>query len=126
MASGKVRRFGILVAGLAVAATAVAGQRLLHNVFITNDIAFGGLSASRNSPDSVQFITCFTRSSGEGGCTLRDATGLTRACATETPAQIEVIRAIRGDSRVDIQWNAAGECTALTARNSSRYPAKQP
>ena len=133
------KRLGIIAALLAGSLTngprVSAGQRLESPVYVTvaadsSGRADGAISATRNSPDAVAYLTCrlhWSVSSGVvGSCSAKDAAGKSAGCFTSEPAALETIKAITADAYVRFAWNAAGRCTDVTVEISSLDGPKLP
>jgi len=116
---------------LALAAPASAGRRFPDNDFSVEiqdefSFAWGAMSAARNTSDTVAYLTCYTRSSGEGGCSARNTAGTTRSCITTDPEFLDVIRTLRAEERVTFGWDASGACTSLSRLSSIQHNPKLP
>ena len=83
--------------------------------------------AARNGADVGQLIGCDTYTDPTGSstsCYAEDATGKTWvSCYTFDPNFREAVRSLKGDSFLQFQWDASGQCTLLevkTRRATSR------
>ena len=95
-----------------------------------NRHAWGSLGSARNSVDSVQFIGCsvYTYADGSetGWCGARDASYGFGSCTTFNPTLINQIRNLKGDSVLNLYWDASYTCTEVDVYNQSYYEPKQP
>jgi len=130
-AGTKLATLSLCLGLVAIVTPASAGRRFGDNEFaveIRDDVSFawGVMSATRNTSDSVAYLTCYTRSSGEAGCSARNSAGLTRACVTTDLRFLEVIRYLRAEERVNFSWDANGACTSVGRLSSIQHNPKLP
>jgi hypothetical protein len=113
-------------AGALLASTAaLAGFRIAQQVVISDAgrLANGVLSYVSNTPDTTQYIGCYSLS-GLGICSAKDKTGLLRSCATSDPELLAVIRSLNGDSYLIFWWDTNGRCSNIEVDNASYSPPK--
>lgn len=91
-------------------------------------IAYGSVGSARNSADSIQWIGCSLAgypTAVSASCSGSTATGITFTCIVPSTSKIvDVVKSIQGDSRIRIEWDAAGTCTRLDLSNDSRREPK--
>jgi hypothetical protein len=121
-----MKRYLIAGALLAVAGSAMAGFNYgTYDVFVntTGRAASGGISLSRRTPDSVQYISCatlkFSTGAETGNCSARDKNYTSGFCTTLDPQMLATIRSMGPSSYVLFQWDASGVCTLVESINSS-------
>jgi len=115
-----------LALAFAASFTASAGARRVIEVTVDDARrqAFGAIGAANSSADAMQYIRCYSDTSGTGSCTARNAQGLVRSCVTNNPDLVRMIRALRSDSYLIFNWNTAGQCSSMVLTLSSRDPPK--
>ena len=120
MNSRSGRFFVIAAAAAMLSATAFAGHKSSQNVVINTGSRFanGDTGHVHNSSDTVQYIMC--RSFGtSGSCYARNKDDVSRSCSTTSSSMLNTIRSINSESYVYFQWDADGNCTAITVENGS-------
>jgi hypothetical protein len=124
----------LVVAGVLVSVSAMAGKHSNVPVYIWGDSnsggAWGALGSAYNSSDSNQFIGCQIDSAPGVSvvtCTARAYGGPTASCRSTDAAIVATARAINSDSHIIFWWvEAGGNCRGLIVTNSSEYPPKRP
>jgi hypothetical protein len=120
----------VTLALLAAAATAVAGTRNnVSSVVVGPGYASGALATARASSDSTQYIECQRFASTTyrvATCYARDAGGKSAMCTSTSPTIIAEASAIKGDSYLEFEWDASGNCTVLRVIDSSQFAPKGP
>jgi hypothetical protein len=83
----------------------------------------GSASATRDTADAVQFISCSTSASA-GACTYRDLAGKFYTCFTTDPGLLTVIRSMQGDSVMEYDYDVTtGKCSYI---NVGAHSASEP
>jgi hypothetical protein len=123
-----MKRYAIAIALLAAAGTAMAGfgYGSYDNVVnVAGRAAAGGVTLSRRTADSVQYISCgLAKSVGNaesGNCYARDKNYASGFCTTQDPQMLDTLRSINASSYIFFSWNDAGVCQFITVTNSSAY-----
>jgi hypothetical protein len=117
--------YSLLAAVGLVPAAAQAGRTYSNassDVTISSFWAEGTISAAHNSPDSVQYIGCLTRTTAttvEASCYANSAEGSYRSCRTTAVRMIEAVRSLHSETRLRFEWNSAFECTHIETRSAS-------
>ncbi|MFP2909043.1 hypothetical protein ACLESD_29175 [Pyxidicoccus sp. 3LFB2] len=127
-----------VVATVLVGMTAWAGAKVSYQVgFSFGSNGWGAASASlgstRNSANSVERIGCSVYSYGPGigggelmHCSATDRSGTFVNCYTRDPTLVNAARGLDGDSELEFQWNAAGDCIFLRVTDDSEAEPKLP
>ncbi len=123
-----MKQYAIAVALFAFAGTAMAGfgyGSYDNTVNVAGKAAAGGITLSRRTADSVQYISCgLAKSVGNvesGNCYIRDKLGVPGFCTTQDPQMLDTIRSINATSYIFFSWNDAGVCQFITVTNSSSF-----
>lgn len=91
--------------------------------------AEGTLSAAHNSPDNVQYIGCWVRSTSaadSASCYARTAAGTYVSCSTTSSRLISAIRALHSEARLRFYWDTSFRCTEIEVRTASTEEPLQP
>lgn len=105
--------------------SALAGLKATYGTQVdnANRHAWGALGSARNSADSVQYIGCSVSSYADGTesawCGARDANYVFGSCTTFNPTLINQIRSLKGDSYLNLYWDASYACTQVDITNMS-------
>ena len=142
MLTNKRLKWGMVVVVLAGAGAtlvglaqreAAAGEKWASNVYISTSqrYAYGSLGTARNSSSNIENIGCSIWTAGtydEVTCTAKmSGSGTASAsCSTFDQDIAEAARAINGDSWLEFDWDANGECTELFVSQASRLAPKAP
>jgi hypothetical protein len=126
------RRFAIaLVLGLAAASTAHAGKKETLDITITKQadgsgIFKGALGSVRNSSSTTSYVMCGTLITdllGFAYCSASNGT-TTATCMAKVTALADLIQKLKSDDYIQVNFNAAGECTTVQVVTSSTLAPK--
>jgi len=115
--------------------SALAGTKYVEPVWINTSVrsASGSSADTRNTPDTLQYISCAvqgygaaTGASSVAVCWAQDAKRTAVSCFTFEPELRQAAAAINGDSEIQFNWDASGHCTMIQATNGSTFAPKQP
>ena len=113
----------IILALSAFSALAAAGMKTNYATYLTPGYAFGSLSSARYSSNGLEYISCDLYSSGYINCSVRDASGNTGYCYTNTtanPTFAPMILGLTNASALAFWWDTTtGACTSLFVRSGS-------
>jgi hypothetical protein len=123
----KILGFGAVALGLLVPALGLAGFKQGQSVVIVDNadstgFANADMASAHNSADSVQYIGCTVYGSTGGtsvSCIARALDGRSRSCFTTNANMIQAAANIDSDGYLIFYWNAAGQCTSISAANGS-------
>ena len=131
-------KWAAAVVSVLVGVSAWAGAKATYSVSLSFGSSGGGLAAGplgsvRNSASTVEHIGCMVAATGAssggtefGYCSASDTNGTFVSCYTQDPKLVNAMRAIKGDSKLQFDWNAAGDCTAVVVEESSSFAPKGP
>ncbi|RYZ44072.1 MAG: hypothetical protein EOO71_00955 [Myxococcaceae bacterium] len=119
--------WGLCVA-MGLCTASFAGERFSSSVFVnTTTRAFSGnLGTARNSSDGLQNLSCYTVSTGAGGCSATDSSGVSASCVTSDAEALATIRALNEDSNLQVSYDSMGVCTFIWVFTGSKYETKGP
>jgi hypothetical protein len=110
---------------------ALAGEKVSTpvSVDLVARWAHGSAGTARNSADAVQKIWCGVSGNGAYAsvqCVARTSSGRSATCfsAEPTAAILQAAAAVKGDSWVWFEWDAAGQCTVVEAKSGSSFEPK--
>jgi hypothetical protein len=118
---------GVLTCSSAFSGVKIPGQPVI--IYDYYKLAIGSIAGARNSSDNVQFIGCNATTDNwgsVGNCVAEDATGLFRPCWTYDAGMIATIRAMKGDSEVEFEWDDNFYCTLVYTNENSMLDVKVP
>jgi hypothetical protein len=117
----------LFAVAMAAAGAGYAGSKQVQQVVIVDasKLANGDLGYVRNTPDTVQYISC-TNSGTTATCNARNAGGVSRSCSTTDPAMLATIRSLPSDGYLVFYWDVNGNCTSVNVTTTSRTAPKQP
>jgi hypothetical protein len=120
---------GLLFVGSACAASAaLAGQTppSYYAVGVSTSSFSGSLSMARYSPDSFQFIGCYTSFSTlpygtpvATQCFAENSSGTQKACYTTNPDFAQAAGRINPTSYVYVTFDSGYNCTSIEVQNAS-------
>jgi hypothetical protein len=118
---------------ISVQKEAAAGYKTTAAVDINTTArwAHGSIGSARNSSSGLEYIGCSTYYSTLGGslstfCQARMAGSSPPigTCTTTNSTLVEQGRSINGDSYIEFEWDASGQCTSIMVDNFSNYAPK--
>lgn len=115
---------GAAVLGLALFSQsfpAWAGQKILPEVAIAPNYAYGSTVGARSSADSRQYIGCQLDSNGGVSCSAQDKTGKGYVCYSSDARWATVVKSINDSSLITFGGDTAGSCDRLIVENHSSH-----
>ncbi|WP_164018208.1 hypothetical protein [Pyxidicoccus trucidator] len=118
---------GVVLAG----PVALAGDRIVLPVVINTVArkAEGAIGSARNSADVLQYIGCSISATTVGtsiNCVARNSAGTQVSCSSTSPNLVTAALSIQTDDFLRFDYDAAGQCTAVTLHKYSFYEPKAP
>jgi hypothetical protein len=104
----------------------LAGTKTSFPVFV-DDVAMtaaGSLGSTRNTADTSSLLGCEVESDNSGNgsfgfCSARNAAGTIGVCSTSSPELVAAMRSLNGDSFLEFEWDANGNCTFIEIDNGA-------
>jgi len=112
-----------------VTGSALAGFKTGQQVVIGSGFANADLGYVHNTPDTTQYIGCYTYAYPNqvyGGCFARDLNGTYASCYTSNAGMINVISALKADGYLLFYWDTNGSCTFVEQETDSMRAPKTP
>jgi hypothetical protein len=113
----------VVVAGLAVGGTALAGHKQFSQVSISNGQAWGTLGDARGSANITEYIGCEVFSPAGSLplaiCHARDEVGTALLCSSSDPGVVTAAQAFGPTAFVTFAAEKSGACRFVWATNMS-------
>lgn len=115
----------LVVAGLAVAVPALAGQ-VYQSPVVADPAghATGSLVTARTSASTREFIGCYSwvsAGTGTAVCVATDVNARTVSCYTHDAALLGQIRSLDNESALSFDFDKTGQCTSVFVYTESAF-----
>jgi hypothetical protein len=110
---------------ITLASTALAGYKPVPNpvyIDVQNRFAMGAVGEARNSSSYNEVFGCSVQvrvTDSYLSCVATDANGRTVTCTTSKPQFVQAGLGISGDTSIEFDWDANGECIYIDVTNTS-------